>query len=69
MFMFEVIKHNIIAIRKNVLQYVSETKILQYIGKPIILHSPSYQWERWRTRLTVVTKQVMHRYALIRQSE
>ena len=29
-----------IAIRKNVLQYVLETKILQYIGKPIILHSP-----------------------------
>ena len=27
--------------RKNVLQYVLETKILQYIGKPIILHSPN----------------------------
>ena len=32
-----------IAIRKNVLQYVLETKILQYIGKPIKLHSPKYK--------------------------
>ena len=41
-----VYKTQYIAIRKNVLQYVLETKILQYIGKPIILHSPRYMLTR-----------------------